>query len=597
MQLLPIFLRILSVKRKIENVVRCLMGVLAYGQIYSQAIGISDDASFTPSSPLHIYISDNTNDTTELMRLERKTTGSADQEVGYIGFYMEDGSAGREVARLGWKSEGLASGGNGSLLFQTASNNSLQTHMVIDSGGNVGIGTNTPTYRFHVSSGAMGVDDISVDGIAHMGDSTYFGNGAGQYMMPQSKGDSGQVLKFDGTQVQWQDPSALQLTNSEGDNYVAMDQSDTTVNFYVDDTEVMQLNGSRLEPLNSGFSSYFGLGAGESDGAAKAANLYSVGIGYNALKDNQGMKNNAIGTQSLYRNETGRFNTAVGSGAGYSSLADYNVFIGNDAGKNTKGSDNVHIGYRSGYNADGSGNIYIGSSAGPTSSTTENDRLYIHNNQTNYPLIGGDFANNTATIHGTLEIWTPVGAKILEFPSSAGTPNQILQNNGSNELVWATLSNNITVTADDNGKVLSNDGTNTTWVHSYEIVPECPSGFVALGSLGCIQETEADYDGDGTPGENGDAEDEAYWEQALNYCFTNYNGTLPSAAEHAVAVNQGLLTELDNSGTSEDQKELVKDLTLTGSVGTLRTVWNVTTGKYEYTNVYYEHNFRCWIPK
>ncbi|WP_378175205.1 LamG-like jellyroll fold domain-containing protein [Aquimarina sp. SS2-1] len=80
-----------------------------------------------------------------------------------------------------------------------------------------------------------------------------------------------------------------------------------------------------------------------------------------------------------------------------------NVFVGTDAGtNNTSGLNNVFVGASAGLNnTTGNGNIYIGNRAGET--IQGDNKLFIHNDGSEIPLIYGDFATdqlgvNTNTI-------------------------------------------------------------------------------------------------------------------------------------------------------------------------------------------------------
>ncbi len=118
-------------------------------------------------------------------------------------------------------------------------------------------------------------------------------------------------------------------------------------------------------------------------------------------------------------------NTAIGQGAMNSSAL-------GEAGQNTSigaaslnsistGDDNVALGYNAGSNiTTGSSNVLLGHTAGPTAN--QSDRLYIHNGQSNTPLIGGDFSALEVTINGDLEVTGAVVSTIAALANSA-TPS------------------------------------------------------------------------------------------------------------------------------------------------------------------------------
>ncbi|HLO44674.1 MAG TPA: hypothetical protein VK175_10105 [Leadbetterella sp.] len=142
----------------------------------------------------------------------------------------------------------------------------------------------------------------------------------------------------------------------------------------------------------------------------------NVAIGFNALQSNVSGNNNvALGLSALRVNNGGSFNLGLAAGALENNLSgNNNVGIGYAAGyNNSTGSNNVAIGAYSlftgsaisgntaigseaGRNATGSNNIFIGPKAG-YSETTSN-KLYIATNDSNMPLIYGDFSAKYVTI-------------------------------------------------------------------------------------------------------------------------------------------------------------------------------------------------------
>lgn len=154
--------------------------------------------------------------------------------------------------------------------------------------------------------------------------------------------------------------------------------------------------------FNAGNSSTFiGHGAGATIGGK-----YNTAVGANTIQGQDGKgekntalgydagnalisgnKNTAIGYQSLYNHPNGSVNTAVGHQALYylDSKFNYNTAVGGSAGELVKGNGNVFIGYKAGPQSNGTVNL--------------NDKLYINNQQSNTPLIKGDFNLGSITIH------------------------------------------------------------------------------------------------------------------------------------------------------------------------------------------------------
>ncbi|MCB0689160.1 MAG: hypothetical protein KDC53_21630, partial [Saprospiraceae bacterium] len=107
-------------------------------------------------------------------------------------------------------------------------------------------------------------------------------------------------------------------------------------------------------------------------------------------------------------NATGIGVTSVGSAAGTANTSGIlNVFFGANSGlSNSTGSNNSFLGADAGQHiTTGSANICFGKSAGPTmDSSSVSNRLYIDIEETNAPLIYGEFDNDFVRINGTFEV-------------------------------------------------------------------------------------------------------------------------------------------------------------------------------------------------
>ena len=153
--------------------------------------------------------------------------------------------------------------------------------------------------------------------------------------------------------------------------------------------------------------------------------------------------NTSIGYAAGYYNISGNNNTFLGYEAGYRNTAkNDNVYIGLSAGRNNQGEGNVFIGMGSGFhlglylglsqlgipfftpsgnnntiigkgaNIVGSQNIIIGHNAGPPLYTVplanftlqHHSRLFIDIEQSNTPLIYGEFNNDLIRINGEFEV-------------------------------------------------------------------------------------------------------------------------------------------------------------------------------------------------
>ena len=140
---------------------------------------------------------------------------------------------------------------------------------------------------------------------------------------------------------------------------------------------------------------------------ANTTGIQNTSVGSQSLGQNQtGIRNTALGADSLYANTEGDFNTAVGNAAlGSATSPNYNTAVGHASLLNNNGAANTAIGVSAGENnINGERNIFIGYQAGQNE--TGSDKLYIDVTGTATPLIHGDFATNTLTVNGNLNVST-----------------------------------------------------------------------------------------------------------------------------------------------------------------------------------------------
>lgn len=140
-------------------------------------------------------------------------------------------------------------------------------------------------------------------------------------------------------------------------------------------------------------------------GATNTGN-WNTFVGKEAGYDNtSGQLNTFLGRKAGFDNTTGNWNTFVGAGAGDGNMTgDYNTFIGENAGFNVEtGNKNIYIGQGAGgNNTSGSSNVFIGYNAGIFN--TASNRLFIHNTNSNTPLIYGEFDNSMFRVNGELQV-------------------------------------------------------------------------------------------------------------------------------------------------------------------------------------------------
>ncbi|MEM6699011.1 MAG: tail fiber protein, partial [Bacteroidota bacterium] len=227
---------------------------------------------------------------------------------------------------------------------------------------------------------------------------------------------------------------ATLLADTDGDTRIAVEkgEDDDLIKFDLAGTEFMRLDSGRIEILNTGRSVFIGNAAGANDSFDNNENIF---IGDSTGHFNTtGADNVMIGTRSGALNISGSRNAFLGSYAGErNTTGENNVYIGSNAGeRNTTGKRNTYIGDGAGrLNTSGSDNVFIGYSAGYNTSIS--NKLYIHNNPSNTPLIYGDFNTDSLQINGKLNI---NGA--FNFPTTDGLANQILSTDGNGTVDWTT---------------------------------------------------------------------------------------------------------------------------------------------------------------
>lgn len=172
------------------------------------------------------------------------------------------------------------------------------------------------------------------------------------------------------------------------------------------------------------------------DGKTSSTSIY---LGNNSGTNSSGDNNNSMGINSLFANTNGQENTAIGyESLSNNTIGNYNIAIGTSAlGNNQTGEKNTAIGYQAGLGSslhNSIGNIFLGYKAGYHE--TGNWKLYIENSDSNTPLIGGDFDNDTLAIAGDLSIYG-------DFLLSGGSPSngKVLITDEEGNASWSSLAN------------------------------------------------------------------------------------------------------------------------------------------------------------
>jgi len=253
--------------------------------------------------------------------------------------------------------------------------------------------------------------------------------------------------------------------------------------------EALELN-DLLDGKTNGYSFFLGYNSGLNDDgnnwntgvgeyvlSENTNGQYNTALGYASMLLNEsGQGNAALGNYSLYQNTSGFYNTAIGrsalsanytgsynTGIGFSSLSvtfsgSCNTAVGYRSGQYlADGSNNTMIGYEAGYGTPGigkSGCVFLGYQAGYNEN--DNNRLYIENSDSDFPLIYGEFDNDLLRFNGAVELANDTLASSLKFYESdtAGANFSKFQaQDQSQDITYTLPANN-----GSNGSVLKTDG-------------------------------------------------------------------------------------------------------------------------------------------
>jgi hypothetical protein len=370
------------------------------------------------------------------------------------------------------------------------------TRMFINSSGNIGIGTNSPGQKLSLANGNLALTNTGTVGELMFyepssGGSNYTSIKAqlqdvnNTLTLPKDPGTNGQFLSTNSSGVMsWAAiPLADRIQDADGDTKVQVEKNtdEDKIRFDLGGIEKWVIDSSRLEPRNSGGSTFIGEEAGQND---DLTNNYNVCIGRSAGKANTtGSKNVIIGAYALSNAISGRntaigyqamqyvkhwygdwWNTAVGCQAlsglsanenlGYSNTAvgdqalysnngaDMNTAVGHKAlFSNTVESNNTAVGYSALYNNTGPENTAVGSytlfsnTSGLYNTAIGDDAMYANTTGSNNTACGaGAMAYNLTGSYNTSQGYTSL------LHNTSGSYNTAIGYNAAKENTTASYN-------------------------------------------------------------------------------------------------------------------------------------------------------------
>jgi len=196
-------------------------------------------------------------------------------------------------------------------------------------------------------------------------------------------------------------------------------QAGKNVNTGADNIFIGDYAGRGVSTLATGNSNVF-IGSGSGMNYSTGYNNVFIGksTGYTL---SSGYNNVMIGIGAGLWVGSGNSNVMLGSFAGTNTyLVADNTFVGSEAGKtNVSGVGNTYVGRSAGFTNKGKYNVFIGREAGYQQDTTSY-KLFIQPNNSETPLIWGDFRLKYANINGNLGINTKTPSTSLHIKGNAG---------------------------------------------------------------------------------------------------------------------------------------------------------------------------------
>jgi len=325
-------------------------------------------------------------------------------------------SFGRSAGFFNVRPDASATPPNPSLRFMTAN----VQRMIVTNTGDVGIGTTTPSGRFHIFAAptadvfaGIGMDMIAGPSFNLGYGGATFGRGAGfinvrpdamatppnpslrfmtanvQRMIVTNTGDVGIGTSSPTQKLDVAGNLALPSTASGGTAGVIMLDGDRFAHIFGQANTFVGVNAGNFTMTGNGGNTGIGrealllnttgagnIAVGEIALVANTTGNFNTAAGHQAAVGNiSGSHNTAIGAFALNANAGGANNTAIGEAANANNIAgSNNMASGVAAALNTTGDNNTAIGTMAlEFNTTGNGNIALGSAAGQNLTTGSNN--------------------------------------------------------------------------------------------------------------------------------------------------------------------------------------------------------------------------------
>lgn len=242
----------------------------------------------------------------------------------------------------------------GAIRFYTNGTLANQTQkMIINSSGNVGIGTSSPSARLDVAGNIKASTTITAGGLTTAGIVTNTAAGllGTTATVPVANGGTGAAtltgyIIGNGTSA-FTASATIPVTALTGILPVANGGTGSNTQNFVDLNNTQTVSGQKTW-VNQAIFYNDALINGITVGTGAGNNLYNTVVGNSALNVNtSGSANTTVGINGLVANTTGSFNTALGLAAMQGNLGgNNNTAVGyNGLITNTSGSNNTAIGY------------------------------------------------------------------------------------------------------------------------------------------------------------------------------------------------------------------------------------------------------------